>query len=435
MPFIRSQHLAAMVQAAASGDEARLAQWSRRLPRLAQALAPLLARLQRAPGGVALQTLEQQSLLLNAAQNLAREQASLDQAVAESRDNVNRLTESGTAIPAVLQQAADGIDTAREAGRHARAATDELDGHVRLTRSALSALNRNRLKLAEQVDEIRRLTAHVQELAHQTNLVALNAAIEAARAGETGRGFAVVADEVKQLAERTAQSSAEIEAVAGAIGEFSQQLDGDVRHGLVQLERTQGGVDLAGDALRRGDQALEAAGERLGAARKSLDAQPARAAAAQASLGALRRRIQEARRHGEAMSRAAVLTHRLGLDWLDSLGSRDAASLSLTVRESVLALRQAMDLALREPAALDRRWFDTTVLRRAIEHLAGQRPQHPAAPLLRQAGARLDEHGRAFAELLGEGHAEQAAPLPERIESEREAIQQQLGLLLADEAP
>ncbi|MDK9795122.1 MULTISPECIES: PAS domain-containing methyl-accepting chemotaxis protein [unclassified Vibrio] len=159
---------------------------------------------------------------------------------------VNEMQASSSEISNNAQATADATLEAQNTMTDSRSVIDNVNHSVLELVDELGEISKVVMRLNQQTEQIGTVVEVINDIAEQTNLLALNAAIEAARAGEQGRGFAVVADEVRTLAKRTQESTTEIKAAIEGIQKGSKSAVSALEKGN---EMSTGTVTLLGTAL------------------------------------------------------------------------------------------------------------------------------------------------------------------------------------------
>jgi methyl-accepting chemotaxis protein len=161
---------------------------------------------------------------------------------AEMSLTASEIARNSSTVAANLALANNGVNESQQVMDETTRSMQRIGEHVRETSQVIHNLGERSFQIGE-------ITATINDIADQTNLLALNAAIEAARAGEHGRGFAVVADEVRALASRTTNATKEISAMIQAIQAETSRASSSMGHGVSEVEEGTRMVAKTGQAL------------------------------------------------------------------------------------------------------------------------------------------------------------------------------------------
>ncbi len=178
----------------------------------------------------------------------SEEQSSQADEVAGAVEVMSRtITENAMAAQRTAQEAEKNGIVAKEGGYVVAQTVNKMKDIAVVVKQSAENIE----KLGESSKQIGEIISVIDDIADQTNLLALNAAIEAARAGEQGRGFAVVADEVRKLAERTTEATKQIAIMIKGIQNETQEAVVAMKRGNEEVTSGIALADKAGQALNQ----------------------------------------------------------------------------------------------------------------------------------------------------------------------------------------
>lgn len=231
--------------ASAEGSRNELHLLSRNVDQMADTLRSMVSRI----ASDSLELSEASSNLNGTSEVMAQKSELASGEIFAVASSSNEMNQTASEIASNCTTAADNVAQANQSVAEGRRIMGEtlasmraIGDHARETSAVITKLGERSLQISE-------ITETINDIADQTNLLALNAAIEAARAGEHGRGFAVVADEVRALASRTTVATKEISQMVKSIQTETRRAIDAMGKGVAEAEQGVRKAELTGEAL------------------------------------------------------------------------------------------------------------------------------------------------------------------------------------------
>ncbi|RKX18559.1 MAG: hypothetical protein DRP35_09080 [Candidatus Zixiibacteriota bacterium] len=200
-------------------------------------------------GGAASEVASASAEVSASAEQISRGAENQEQQVSQVTVAMEEMTATIVESSRNANDASDGSKSAADtAGDGGQIVSETIEGMSKISQVVSESVE-NIDKLATSAEQIGEIIGVIDDVADQTNLLALNAAIEAARAGEHGRGFAVVADEVRKLAERTGKATGEITDMIKGIQEGTKVAVASMKVGTDEINSGRELADKAGNSL------------------------------------------------------------------------------------------------------------------------------------------------------------------------------------------
>jgi methyl-accepting chemotaxis protein len=223
-------------------------------------LATLLETFRRMVESLSTQTLAIQegvNVLATSAGEILASSSQVASSAAETASAVNETTVTVEEVKHTTQvaaqkagQVADTAQRSLQVSQHGKKAVEDAVQGMNKIREQMETVAESIVGLSDQSLAIGEIIASVNDLAEQSNLLAVNAAIEAAKAGEHGKGFAVVAQEVKSLAEQSKQATAQVRAILNDIQNATNAAVMATEQGSKAVEAGERQSNEAGEAIR-----------------------------------------------------------------------------------------------------------------------------------------------------------------------------------------